>query len=235
MGLFANSRYLKQEDVGEEGWVLTIAGINQENVARKDEKPEIKFVLHFAEPDVKPLALNTINAKMIAKITGIDDEQAILAGAWNGARIVLYQDPNVIMGGETVGGIRVKAVPGTRPPQPQQGYRQPAPSPYQQPPPGYAQPPQHPYPPQGGYQQPSPDPTRTQPAPGSAPPRPAGPPPSYGPRATAPTGYPPQPAGSYTQPPANAAYPLGHQPAMDFDPGDQPPADYVPPHPGGPL
>lgn len=86
--------------------------------------------------------------------------------------------------------------------------------PYQQPPQGYAPAPGYQQPPPGGYPPPSP----TQPY-----------------RTAPPAGRPPvNPPPAYQQPPA------AYDRSMDGDPGDLPPADYVPPvpapgHPGGRL
>ena len=97
-----DSQFLKQTDVGD-GAVLTITGIEQRNVAMEGAKPEMKFVMTFAESD-KPLVLNTTNIQMCEKIFGSDETDD-----WAGKKVVLYTDPNVSYGGKLVGGIRVRA------------------------------------------------------------------------------------------------------------------------------
>lgn len=76
----------------------------------------MKWVLHFDE-DVKPMVLNSVNAQLIAQITGNEQTEN-----WVGQQIVLYVDPSVQMQGRLVGGIRVRkprvkaaAAPAARP------------------------------------------------------------------------------------------------------------------------
>ena len=99
------SKYLKKEDVGD-GVLATISGITQENVAVEGAEPDVRAVLHFSELD-KPMVLNSTNGQAIAKITGRDDD---IENTWVGAKVVLYNDPNVSYAGKLVGGIRVRAM-----------------------------------------------------------------------------------------------------------------------------
>lgn len=98
------SSFLKKEDVGV-GALVTISAVKQENVAKEGAPEEHKFCLFFEEFD-KPLVLNSTNAQIIAKITGHEDD---IESNWLGAKIVLYNDPNVSFGGKITGGIRVRA------------------------------------------------------------------------------------------------------------------------------
>lgn len=102
------SKFLKREDVGE-GALVTISGLTKENVAKEGAEPEYKWTLHLQEFD-KPLVLNSTNGQIIAKITGFEDD---IEEKWVGAKIVLYDDPNVSFGGKLVGGIRVRAPKNT--------------------------------------------------------------------------------------------------------------------------
>jgi hypothetical protein len=98
------SKFLKKEDV-EPAVLVTIRAMSQENVAKEGCEPEMRTALHFDELD-KPLILNSTNGQIIARITGKDTD---IETSWIGARVVLYNDPNVTFGGKLVGGIRVRA------------------------------------------------------------------------------------------------------------------------------
>ena len=98
------SKFLKKEDVGV-GMLVTIASVGQENVAKEGADPEMKAVLHYEELE-KPMVLNSTNGQIIAKITGAEDN---IETAWIGAKIVLYNDPNVSFAGKLIGGIRCRA------------------------------------------------------------------------------------------------------------------------------
>lgn len=98
----AESRFLKKEDVGP-GKLLTIESCDQQNVAKKDEAPEMKWCLHFVETE-KPVVLNRINSELVAQITGERNSDD-----WGGHKVVLYSDPTIAFGGKLVGGIRIRA------------------------------------------------------------------------------------------------------------------------------
>src|SRR3990172_3703901 len=98
------SKYLKKEDVGgESGILVTIANCFQVNVALPGVEPEMKWALTFEELD-KPLVLNVINTQLLAKITAVTHTDDCI-----GKKIVLYEEPNVTMGGKLVGGVRIRA------------------------------------------------------------------------------------------------------------------------------
>lgn len=96
------SKFLKQTDVGV-GMLCTVAGVEQENVAKQGAEPEMKWCLLIEESD-KPLVLNSTNIQLCAKVFGSEDTDD-----WTGKKVVLYTDPNVSYGGKIVGGIRVRA------------------------------------------------------------------------------------------------------------------------------
>ena len=106
------SKYLKREDVGP-GVLATISAITQKNVAPEGAPADNKAVVFFAELP-KPMVLNSTNGQAIAQITGKDTD---IERNWIGARVVLYNDPNVSYAGKLVGGIRIRA--------PKPGYAQP--------------------------------------------------------------------------------------------------------------
>jgi len=98
-----NSRFLQQHDVGEEGRVLTVLSVDQQNVAPADKPQELKWVMHFEEEDFNPLVLNRINTELAAKLLKSDDTDH-----WTGKKIVAYQDPTISFGGQLKGGIRLR-------------------------------------------------------------------------------------------------------------------------------
>ena len=105
IGEMKNSRFLTQHDVGEDGRVVTVQSVDQQNVAPENQPKEMKWVMHFEEEWAKPLVLNRINTELAAKILKSDDTDH-----WSGKQIVAYQDPTISYGGQLKGGIRLRAV-----------------------------------------------------------------------------------------------------------------------------
>lgn len=107
----STGKFLRKEDVPEPK-VFTIERFTSENVARDDEPPEIKWIVHFTgEP--KPLVLNNTNLQILKMAFGKPADCI-------GQRIQVYTDPNVSFGGKLVGGLRLrgpskKAAPNTPP------------------------------------------------------------------------------------------------------------------------
>lgn len=102
------SKFLKQSDVTPPK-LVTIAGYSHVNVAADGADEDKKYCLSFHELD-KPMVLNSTNGQIIAKISNSEDFDH-----WIGAKVVLFNDPNVSFGGRLTGGIRVRA------PKPQAG------------------------------------------------------------------------------------------------------------------
>jgi len=101
-----NSNYLKKDDVGEDGVILTIRGFKQETL-KTDTGDETKVVMYFMEEGYKPMVLNTTNATILGKITGCQT-----VGEARGKQVVVYDDPTVSFGGKNTGGLRLKKVQG---------------------------------------------------------------------------------------------------------------------------
>lgn len=97
------SKFLKKEDCGESGILVTIKGVSEDNVSQEGAEPVYKWVMHFEECE-KPLVLNSTCGQVIAMITGSDESEG-----WIGHKIVLYNDPSVQFKGKVTGGIRVRA------------------------------------------------------------------------------------------------------------------------------
>ncbi len=109
------SKYLKKEDV-DPPVVVTIESWEKVNVARDNDKAEMKYTLTFAELD-KPLVLNKTNGNRIARITGEGEFDA-----WIGKKVELFNDEDVEFGGKLVGGIRVRKISGQLTPAQQQAH-----------------------------------------------------------------------------------------------------------------
>lgn len=105
IGQMTESKFLKRSDVGG-GKLLTIQQCIQENVAKADAQPEMKWCLIFEETD-KPMVLNKTNAELVAMIANERNSDN-----WGGVKVVLYDDPSISYGGKLVGGIRVRAPRG---------------------------------------------------------------------------------------------------------------------------
>jgi hypothetical protein len=102
------SRFLKKDDA-QQPLLVTIADIEQVNVAPEGKPAENKWTMTFNELD-KPLVLNSTNMNVLASIYGDDSD------GWLEKKIVIYHDPNVSFGGKLVGGLRLRAPRTKRPP-----------------------------------------------------------------------------------------------------------------------
>lgn len=100
------SKFLKKEDCGGNGILVTIKGVEHVNIAKEGAPEELKYCLYLEECE-RPLVLNSTNGQLIAQITGQDDWDH-----WHGHRIVLYNDPAVSFAGKITGGIRARAPRG---------------------------------------------------------------------------------------------------------------------------
>ena len=97
-----DSKFLKKEDVGA-GVLVTIKGIDRENVAKEGADAEYKFVMYFDELE-KPLVLNQTNIQACQMACGGSEDTS----DWAGQKIVLFNDPNVSYAGKIMGGIRLR-------------------------------------------------------------------------------------------------------------------------------
>lgn len=100
------SSFLKKEDCGANGILVTIKEVCQENVAKEGSPEEMKWCCFFGELE-KPMVLNSTNIQLIAQITGKSTTEE-----WTGWKVVLYNDPSISYGGKIIGGIRVRAPRG---------------------------------------------------------------------------------------------------------------------------
>ena len=97
---FFPSRYVKAEDLGNSRPIVTIRTVTSEDFP-DGRKP----VVHFVEPNIKPLVLSArINARSIAQIAGTDDYTK-----WGGVQIQLYASTTEVHG-EMKACIRIEPV-----------------------------------------------------------------------------------------------------------------------------
>lgn len=104
-------KYLKKEDLDEQGNLCTIKAFKKQNVAQEGEDPEHKYVMFLHEFE-KGLVLNATNRAILEKIYGGDTDDCV------GNMVVLYVDPNVSYAGKITGGIRLRAPKGHAKPKP---------------------------------------------------------------------------------------------------------------------
>ena len=102
----SESKYLRKEDVPEEGVDLTVRGFKRE-VIKGDAGDEEKTILYFAEEGYAPMVLNKTNASRLAIATG-----ARTAGEARGKKVSVYCDPMVEYQGKIIGGLRIKKPTG---------------------------------------------------------------------------------------------------------------------------
>jgi hypothetical protein len=98
------SNYLSKDDFPTPR-VLVMTKVTKDDVWRKNGK-QMTAVLHFQGS--KSMILNKTNALVIGRLYGPD------TAAWIGKPIEIYHDPNVMLGRDRVGGIRVRIPTGPR-------------------------------------------------------------------------------------------------------------------------
>lgn len=98
----SNSKYMKKEDVPEDGVDLTIKHFTKE-VVKGDDGEEQKAAVHFVEDGYKPLLLNQTNIARIKAATGEKTVEGV-----KGKKVKVFCDPFVEFGGRMVGGVRIK-------------------------------------------------------------------------------------------------------------------------------
>jgi hypothetical protein len=99
----STGRYLKANQLTEEGTVHTIVSCEEEAIQSQTGADEMKWVLYLSD-DLKPLILNSTNINRLIAACGTDD-----VDLWPGKRIVVYCDPSISYGGSVTGGCRVRA------------------------------------------------------------------------------------------------------------------------------
>ena len=109
-GDMAESKYMKKDDVGEEGLVVIVKGFRRDNLAMDGQPEEMKWVMGVTgtslsgEP-LKPVVMGPTNIQALQHATGAENPAGTI-----GKKIVIYCDPNVTMMGKVVGGLRIRKV-----------------------------------------------------------------------------------------------------------------------------
>ena len=101
----SGGRFLAKEDIPGDwhrnGLILTVRGFDEENVAREDQKAQLKPIMHFEDADVKPMVLNKGNNKLTLAYWKTDAEA-------QGSKVLVYVDPTVTdQNDKVVGGLRL--------------------------------------------------------------------------------------------------------------------------------
>ena len=95
------TKFMTNEDV-EHGLLLTVRSAFMQEVTSPSGKSDKKFLMSFVEIE-KLFVVNITNFKRCEKIF-----ESLDTDDWINKKLVLYYDPDVSYGGETVGGLRVK-------------------------------------------------------------------------------------------------------------------------------
>ena len=101
-----SSQYLGKQHFGpDEKKDVTIADLEEQVVENAQKRTkEVKRILYFQEPNVRPLILNSTNGKRIAKLLDTPYKEE-----WIGRKITLWVDPSVPnnFDPDNPGGVRV--------------------------------------------------------------------------------------------------------------------------------
>ena len=98
-----SSRFLKRSDATEEGVVVTILGVQLENVGLESGPKDEKWCLSLREFPDKLMVLNVTNQRLCAKALGSEETDD-----WLGKKVLLVDDPEVEYKGAVVGGLRIR-------------------------------------------------------------------------------------------------------------------------------
>jgi len=110
----SESKYLKKEDVGLDGKVLTVAGMSRADISKDNEPADHQTLLKFAEFD-KPMVLKITNKQLLKLAIFGDANVNCTIGQLVGKQVLVFNDPTVDFAGKIVGGIRIKAAPAAPP------------------------------------------------------------------------------------------------------------------------
>jgi hypothetical protein len=108
MPAITTGKFLKKDDVSEDGDTHTIKKVREENVEQEGKPEKLKWVMYFE--DLKPLILNTTNINRCIQAFKTNESEE-----WEGQKIIVYADPDIEFGGKIVGGVRLRAVKQVKP------------------------------------------------------------------------------------------------------------------------
>jgi hypothetical protein len=103
LDLAYGSQYLGTVDLGDRKIRARIQKVRKGELTGQDGRKRTKFIVYFDALD-KPVVLNKTNKDTLVGDLGRVPKK------WEGASIGLFVDPNVMMGGKKVGGIRLRVL-----------------------------------------------------------------------------------------------------------------------------
>ncbi len=84
--------------------IVTISEVEEKEVQNGRGGKEIKRIIYFEEPDIRPMICNTTNGETIERILGTPYRED-----WRGHKIAIWVDPDVTNpSGKGRGGLRVR-------------------------------------------------------------------------------------------------------------------------------
>lgn len=98
----SKSKYFKKADV-DPAILVTIKDITSQDVSMEGMPPDEQYIMSFVDQE-KSLVLKPANQELCA--IALKSEET---DNWIGQQIVLFVDPNVMMGVKRVGGVRIRA------------------------------------------------------------------------------------------------------------------------------
>lgn len=107
LNVFNASKFLAKHDLPPNGLRLTIASFGIETMRDNTKKPSVSWL----EPGIKPMLLNKTNIDALKVIAGTSQTEAMI-----GRQVHVYNDATVSMGGQVVGGLRIKPLAAPTPP-----------------------------------------------------------------------------------------------------------------------
>jgi len=107
MPTITTGKYLKREELTEEGTPHAVESVEQQSVLNPDGTTDEKWVLMLS--DLKPMIMNATNIRIAVAAFGTAETDE-----WIGKRIIVYDDPQIEFGGKVVGGVRLRAMPKKR-------------------------------------------------------------------------------------------------------------------------
>ena len=107
MPTITTGKYLKREELTEDGTLHKVIAVEQQPVSNPDGSSDEKWVLMLS--GLKPMILNATNIRIAVSAFGTAETDD-----WTGKTIIAYDDPEIEFGGKIVGGVRLRAVPKKR-------------------------------------------------------------------------------------------------------------------------
>lgn len=98
---FLDSEVIRYVDLQDQEYTLQIKAVKKGKITGRSGKSSGKAMIYFEGRD-KPLGAGTAILSVIGNLYGNDTRK------WPGKWVTIYPDPNVMFGGDKVGGVRVR-------------------------------------------------------------------------------------------------------------------------------